>query len=185
MANGLHPRVLTEQGLREALAELARDVPAQVNLEVTEAELPPWVAAAVYFICAEALSNAAKHAAASRVGVAVRVGDGWLKVEIADDGRGGADASHGSGLRGLADRVEALGGSFRVESRSGLGTRLAAEIPLDGPLELAGAEPLIARAQEALHRHCAECPNRLGLTLRPQGGESDFVPVGRTQQGAA
>lgn len=132
LANGLHPRVLTEQGLSDALADLLRDVPLQVSLEVTKAELPPRVAAAAYFICAEALSNAAKHAAASRVTVAATTGDGRLNVEIVDDGVGGADAGRGSGLRGLADRVETLGGRLHVDSVPGRGTRLAAEIPLHG-----------------------------------------------------
>jgi signal transduction histidine kinase len=132
LANGLHPRVLTEQGLSDALADLVRDVPLQVSLEVTKAELPARVVAAAYFICAEALSNAAKHAAASRVTVVVTTSDGRINVEIADDGVGGADASRGSGLRGLADRVEALGGGLLVDSVPGHGTRLAAEIPLDG-----------------------------------------------------
>jgi signal transduction histidine kinase len=132
LANGLHPRVLTEQGLSDALADLVRDVPLQVSLEVTKAELPARVAAAAYFICAEALSNAAKHAAASRITVVVTTSDGRINVEIADDGVGGADASRGSGLRGLADRVEALGGGLLIDSVPGHGTRLAAEIPLDG-----------------------------------------------------
>jgi signal transduction histidine kinase len=132
LANGLHPRVLTEQGLSDALADLVRDVPLQVSLEVTKAELSARVVAAAYFICAEALSNAAKHAAASRVTVVVTTSDGRINVEIADDGVGGADASRGSGLRGLADRVEALGGGLLVDSVPGHGTRLAAEIPLDG-----------------------------------------------------
>jgi len=132
LANGLHPQVLTEQGPSDALADLARDVPLQVSLEVTKAELPPRVAAAAYFICAEALSNAAKHAAASRATVVVTTTDGRIDVEIADDGVGGADAGRGSGLRGLADRVEVLGGKLQVESVPGRGTRLTAEIPLDG-----------------------------------------------------
>jgi signal transduction histidine kinase len=132
LANGLHPRMLTEQGLSDALADLVRDVPLQVSLEVAKAELPPRVAAAGYFICAEALTNAAKHAAASRVIVVVTTGDGRLNVEVTDDGIGGADAGRGSGLRGLADRVETLGGSMHVESLPGHGTRLAAEIPLGG-----------------------------------------------------
>jgi signal transduction histidine kinase len=132
LANGLHPRVLTEQGLSDALADLVRDVPLQVSLAVTKAELPARVAAAAYFICAEALSNAAKHAAASRVTVVVTTDDGRLTIEIADDGVGGADAGRGSGLRGLADRVETLGGRLQIESLPGRGTRLAAEIPLGG-----------------------------------------------------
>jgi signal transduction histidine kinase len=132
LANGLHPRVLTEQGLSDALDDLVRDVPLEVSLEVTKAELPSRAAAAAYFICAEALTNAAKHAAASRLTVVVTTGDGRLNVEVTDDGVGGADASRGSGLRGLADRVETLGGKLQVESAPGRGTQLAAEIPLGG-----------------------------------------------------
>jgi signal transduction histidine kinase len=113
------------------VTELASDVPFRLDLDVTSAPLPPQAAAAAYFICAEALSNTMKHASASHVTVAVSTADGWLHVEIADDGIGGADASRGSGLRGLADRVETLGGALQVESRTGSGTRLAAEIPLD------------------------------------------------------
>jgi signal transduction histidine kinase len=132
LAQGLHPRVLSEQGLHEALTELVRDVPLPVDLEVTGGRPPLRVAAAVYFICAEALSNSVKHAAASHVTVIVGTSDSWLRVEIADDGLGGADTELGSGLRGLADRVETLGGTLELESVSGHGTRLAAEIPLDG-----------------------------------------------------
>ena len=87
---------------------------------------------AAYFVCAEALANIAKHAAAAHVTVAVAAGDGRLRVEIADDGVGGADPARGSGLRGLLDRVETLGGTLQVESVPGRGTRLAAEIPLGG-----------------------------------------------------
>jgi signal transduction histidine kinase len=132
LATGLHPRALAGQGLQNALAELARDVPIPVDLEVTSAQLPPRIAAAVYFICAEALANTAKHAAASRVTVRVQSLDGQLNVEVADDGIGGADLSRGSGLNGLADRIATLGGKLLIESGAGRGTRLAAEIPLDG-----------------------------------------------------
>jgi glucose-6-phosphate-specific signal transduction histidine kinase len=90
------------------------------------------VAVAAYFVCAEALTNVAKHAAAAHVTVAVTAGDGRVRVEIVDDGVGGADPARGSGLRGLADRVETFGGTLQVESVPGHGTRLAAEIPLGG-----------------------------------------------------
>jgi signal transduction histidine kinase len=95
-------------------------------------QLPQRVAVAAYFVCAEALANVAKHAAAARVAVAVTASEDRVKVEVVDDGVGGADAARGSGLRGLADRVETLGGTFQVESVPGHGTRLAAEIPLGG-----------------------------------------------------
>jgi signal transduction histidine kinase len=133
LANGLHPRVLAEHGLQEALADIARDVGVPIDLEVTVAtQLPPPTVAAIYFICAEALTNSAKHAAASRVTAVITSGDGRVYVEVADDGIGGADAGLGSGLSGLADRVETLGGRMHVESVPGHGTRLAAEIPLGG-----------------------------------------------------
>ena len=132
LGQGLHPRALAEHGLQNALAELVSDVPFRLDLDVTSAPLPPQVASAAYFLCAEALSNTTKHASASHVTIVVSTADGWVHVEIADDGTGGADASRGSGLRGLADRIEALGGELQVDSPPGRGTRLAAEIPLDG-----------------------------------------------------
>jgi Histidine kinase-, DNA gyrase B-, and HSP90-like ATPase len=96
--------------------------------------LPDRVAVVAYFVCAEALTNTAKHAAAARViTVAVIVSDGQLRVEIADDGVGGADPAGGSGLRGLVDRVETIGGTLQVQSVPRHGTRLAADIPLGGP----------------------------------------------------
>ena len=90
------------------------------------------MAVVAYFVCAEALANVAKHAAASRVAVSVTARDGRVRVEIEDDGVGGADPGRGSGLRGLADRVETAGGTLQVASIPGHGTRLAAEIPLGG-----------------------------------------------------
>jgi signal transduction histidine kinase len=132
LAHGLHPRVLAEHGLAGALAALAKDFPLPVDLKVASTQLPQRVAAVAYFVCAEALTNTAKHAAAARATVAVTASEDRLRVEIADDGVGGADPARGSGLRGLADRVETLGGTLRVESAAGRGTRLAADIPLGG-----------------------------------------------------
>jgi len=132
LAHGLHPRMLAEHGLQGALAALAKDLPFPVDLKVASTQLPQWIAAAAYFVCAEALTNTAKHAAAARVTVAVTASEDRLRVEIADDGVGGADPGRGSGLRGLADRVETIGGTLQVESIPGRGTRLAAEIPLGG-----------------------------------------------------
>src|SRR5215211_1574782 len=132
LAQGLHPRVLAEHGLADALAALAKVFPVPVDLNVASPQLPQRVAAAAYFVCAEALANTAKHAAAARVAVTVTVAQDQVRVEVADDGVGGADLEGGSGLRGLADRVETLGGTLRVQSTPGRGTRLAAEIPLGG-----------------------------------------------------
>src|SRR6266542_676144 len=132
LGHGLHPRVLSEQGLESALAALAKDLPLPVDINVAGARLPRRVAVAAYFVCAEALANVAKHAAAAHVAVAVTASEDRVKVEITDDGVGGADPAHGSGLRGLADRVETLGGTLRVESVPDRGTRLAADIPFGG-----------------------------------------------------
>jgi signal transduction histidine kinase len=132
LAHGLHPRVLSEHGLAGALAVLAKDLSLPVVIKISDDQLPERVAVGVYFICAEALTNVAKHAAAAHVAMAVTSSEGWVRVEIADDGIGGADPARGSGLRGLADRVETLGGTLRVEGAPGHGTRLAAEIPFGG-----------------------------------------------------
>jgi signal transduction histidine kinase len=96
---------------------------------VPASRFPPAVEAAAYFVCAESLTNVAKHAAASQVHIGVTQESGRLRVVIADDGIGGADPSRSSGLRGLADRVEALGGSLAVQSPPGAGTRVVAELP--------------------------------------------------------
>jgi signal transduction histidine kinase len=129
---GVHPRSLTETGLAVALAELGEHSPVPVQLHVQEERLPRTVEAAIYFVCSEALANVAKHAKASQVGVRVERRAGLVVLEVEDDGVGGADPA-GSGLRGLADRVEALQGRLGVESPLGGGTRLLAEIPLSQP----------------------------------------------------
>jgi signal transduction histidine kinase len=135
LAGGLHPRALAEKGLAAALASLARRSPVPVELAVLAGPLSAEVEAAAYFVCSEALANAAKYASASRVVVRVTADDRAALVEIVDDGVGGADPAQGSGLRGLADRVEALDGALRLESPPGDGTCLAAELPLrrEGP----------------------------------------------------
>jgi signal transduction histidine kinase len=131
LARGIHPALLTEHGLGPALEALARraPLPVRVSNELTT-RLPPEVEAAAYYVVAESLANVAKYAAASSVDVRVSRENGVAKVEVADDGVGGADASRGSGLRGLADRVEALDGRLRVESPVAAGTCVSAEIPL-------------------------------------------------------
>jgi signal transduction histidine kinase len=132
LAHGLHPGVLSEHGLEGALAALAKDFPIPVQVTVAGDQVPSSVAVVAYFVCAEALANVAKHAAATRVAVAVTARDGRVRVEIEDDGVGYVDLGRGSGLRGLADRVETVGGTLQVASAPGQGTRLAAEIPLGG-----------------------------------------------------
>jgi PAS domain S-box-containing protein len=131
LARGLHPAVLTDRGLRAAVEMLAGRAPVPVEIVDIPAErLPEAVEAAAYYLVAEALTNVAKYASASIVTVRVAANDDRLLVEIADDGVGGADPSSGSGLRGLADRVEALGGSLDVVSPAGGGTTLRAQLPL-------------------------------------------------------
>ena len=129
LASGLHPALLTERGLAAAIEALAMAVPMPVELEALPAErLPEPVEAAGYFVIAEALANVQKHAEARRVVVKATADEHGLDVRVADDGVGGADAE-GHGLRGLADRVEALGGRLTIESPRRGGTVLRAAIP--------------------------------------------------------
>jgi signal transduction histidine kinase len=130
LAAGLHPRVLGERGLPGAIAELAAQSPVPVEAAVADGRLPEDIEVAAYFVCSEALANVAKYAEASRASVSVRARNGRVLVEVADDGAGGAVIGAGSGLRGLADRVEALGGALRLDSPRGGGTRLSVELPL-------------------------------------------------------
>ena len=132
LARGLYPATLAERGLAAALSELAGQSAVPVKLTVSAVGVPPDVAAVAYFVVAEALSNAAKYAKARTVTVTADVRDARLVVTVIDDGVGGADPGKGSGLRGLADRVEALEGTMRIDSPEDTGTRLAAEIPLGG-----------------------------------------------------
>jgi signal transduction histidine kinase len=132
LASGLHPAVLSERGLTAALEALTLRTPLPVELEALPAErLPDRVEAAAYYVVAEALANVQKHAGAHSVVVRAATDTRGLTVEVVDDGVGGADVE-GSGLRGLADRVETLGGRLSVESPATGGTRLVATIPL-GP----------------------------------------------------
>ena len=133
LAAGLHPRELATGGLAGALRALAARSPVPVELEL---ELPEQLAAeagrTAYFVCSEGLANIAKYADASRARVTVGTVGACLRVEVADDGRGCADPAGGSGLRGLADRVEALGGKLAIDSPPGAGTRVVAELPVTG-----------------------------------------------------
>jgi len=133
LARGLHPALLVERGLAPALEALASRAPLPVTVTNEIAErLPTPVEAALYYVVAEALTNVAKHARASVVSVNASSADGVARVEVADDGVGGASVTTGSGIRGLVDRVEALGGALEVDSAPNAGTRVRAEIPLAG-----------------------------------------------------
>jgi signal transduction histidine kinase len=130
LARGLHPVALSERGLRSALESLTAGCAMAVALDVTADELPQRVELAAYFIVSEALTNASKYAGANRVQIRVAPDGEALSVEIVDDGCGGADAAAGTGLRGLADRIDALGGELDVDSPPGCGTRVSARLPL-------------------------------------------------------
>jgi signal transduction histidine kinase len=132
IARGLHPAVLSNGGLGPALKTLARRSSVPVNLDVTiDRRLPDPIEVAAYYVVAEALTNTAKHAQASEVTVGVHVQEAHLRLSIRDDGIGGANAAKGSGLIGLKDRVQALGGHIQVSSPPGIGTSLQLTIPLD------------------------------------------------------
>lgn len=134
LARGLHPPLLAQRGLAAAIRAGASRAALPVELELDIADgLPHAVEAAAYYVCAEAVTNATKHAAATRVTLSLRCVDGTLVVEISDDGVGGAriePVDDATGLRGLADRVDALGGRLEVDSPPGRGTRIVATFPL-------------------------------------------------------
>jgi PAS domain S-box-containing protein len=146
MSRGIHPAILTEGGLGPALKALARrsGIPVEIDLRC-DRRLAEGIEVAAYYVVSEALTNAAKHAEASRVRIAVHLDEAALNLSICDDGLGGVDASRGSGLIGLRDRVEALGGTIDLASPAGSGTRLDVEIPLL-------AEPSVASNSEPLSR---------------------------------
>ena len=132
LSRGIHPAILSKGGLGPALRTLAHRSAIPVDLDVsTDDRLAEPIEVAAYFVASEALANAAKHSEASRVDLSLARRDSSLVLSVRDDGVGGADAGRGSGLVGLTDRVEALGGSIRVSSRPGEGTQITAELPLE------------------------------------------------------
>jgi signal transduction histidine kinase len=136
ISRGVHPAILSEGGLGPALKSLARRCTVRVQLQVGPVtRLPPSVEAAAYYVASEALTNAAKHANASVARVTLELNDGIARLSIRDDGVGGADPSRGSGIIGLTDRVEALGGTITLSSPPGAGTSIVVQLPT----ELGGA----------------------------------------------
>jgi len=136
ISRGIHPAILSHGGLGPALKTLARRSPVPVRLTSTvEGRLPEGVEVAAYYVVSEALTNVARHANASVVDIDVARQDGTIELSIRDDGVGGAHARGGTGLIGLKDRVEALGGRVAVESPAGEGTSLAVTLPLGGEAE--------------------------------------------------
>jgi PAS domain S-box-containing protein len=130
IARGLHPAILGEHGLERALEVLAERLPVPVDIDVPSERLPPHVEATAYYIVSEALTNVAKHAEAASARVRLRRDGELLRCEVADDGRGGAEESAGSGIVGLRDRAEAAGGTLSVLSPPGRGTVVTAALPL-------------------------------------------------------
>jgi GAF domain-containing protein len=132
LSRGIHPAILSDGGLGPALRTLARRAAVPVDLEVTADErYPEPVEVAAYYVASEALANAMKHAQATGVEMSLATAGGRLLLSVRDDGVGGADPGRGTGLAGLTDRVEALGGSVRLHSAAGTGTHITADLPLD------------------------------------------------------
>jgi len=139
IARGIHPAALTSGGLRPAVQSLARRSPIPVRTDVrTDRRLPEPVEVSAYYVVAEALTNAAKHARASAVSVRIEVDRAALLVMVSDDGVGGAGLTRGTGLVGLKDRVEALGGRMTIDSPDGVGTSLRVELPLTAGSDVSG-----------------------------------------------
>jgi signal transduction histidine kinase len=133
ISRGIHPAILSKGGLGPALKTLGRRSTVAVDLDVgVDRRLPDSIEVGAYYVVSEALTNAAKHARASVVKVAIETEGANLLLSIRDDGIGGADAAKGSGLIGLTDRVAALGGTLTVISPPGQGTSLQVELPLSG-----------------------------------------------------
>ena len=135
LSRGLHPAVLSEDGLTPALRSLARRsaVPVDLRIDLGSERFEEPVEVAAYYVASEALTNTAKHADASRVELTARRREGWLELSVTDDGRGGADPSSGSGLTGLVDRVEAIGGTMRIDSAESVGTAVHVMLPIKTP----------------------------------------------------
>ena len=134
LALGIHPLILTEAGLGEAVESLADRTSVDVTVDIGADRYAPAVEGAAYFVVSEALTNVTKYARATTATVRARERDGVLTIEIDDDGVGGADPRSGSGLRGLADRLAALDGTIAILSPAGGGTRIAARIPTIQPM---------------------------------------------------
>ena len=178
LARGIHPAILSDKGIVPALEMLAGRATIPVELcAALDDRLPPPVEAAAYYLVAEALTNAAKHAGASSVNVQVTRGNGRAVVEVADDGVGGVDQRRGSGLRGLRDRVEALGGTLEISSPSGVGTTLTARLPCGYVASWSSAPPATS-ARTSCRGWCA----RAGRSS-PSAAAS-AIRTGRRRSGA-
>ncbi len=130
LVRGSMPPSVTAPGLAEAITALAAGVPVPVEVDLQPVDLAPGTARTAVFVTSEALANVTKHARPRNVWVRITSAGDFVDLEIADDGRGGADPRNGTGLLGLRDRIEAMGGRFAVESPPGRGTRIIASLPL-------------------------------------------------------
>jgi signal transduction histidine kinase len=152
LARGIHPAILTDRGLIPALTSLTDRSAVRATVESTlDRRLPAAVEATAYFVVAEGLANAAKYSGATMARVRVHIEEGWLRVEVSDDGVGGADPLRGSGLRGLSDRVEAIGGVMELRSPPGEGTTLRCLIPVE-EAESTGRERVAAAERGSMAR---------------------------------
>ncbi len=137
LSHGILPSVLTRGGLRAGVGAVVARMPLLVEVDIDDERFPPGIEATAYFVVSEALTNVVKHSGATRAEVVARAGEGALRVEVRDDGVGGARLCAGSGLVGLRDRVDALAGTLEIESHAGAGTRIALTLPLPGPSDAA------------------------------------------------
>jgi signal transduction histidine kinase len=182
ISRGIHPAILTDGGLASALKTLARRSAVPVELDVrTKTRLPEQVEVAAYYIVSEALTNTAKHARASVVRVAVDVRDGVLELSVRDDGSGGADPRRGSGLIGLTDRVDALGGAIDVASPVGRGTTVRVTLPLGGGLPPFLALPLLRAAFRLAGRPGWQPARKTSALAREIVGSTRTESVDRTE----
>jgi signal transduction histidine kinase len=150
LARGIHPAILTDRGLIPALTSLTERSAVRATVESTlDRRLPAAIEATAYFVVAEGLANAANYSGATAVRVRVYLDEGRLQVEVSDDGVGGADPGRGSGLRGLSDRVEAIGGVIELHSPVGEGTTLRCLIPVDAA-ESVGRERVVAAERDSI-----------------------------------
>ena len=172
LARGIHPSVLTDRGLEPALTALATRSTVPVELDLDSCgKLPMSVQTTAYFVVAEALTNASKHAHADGVDVRVAVDDGRATVEVRDDGSGGVDPAKGSGLTGLADRVSALGGTLEIDSPAGAGTTIRAQLPL--------AARVPARVAEPVAPQCGAWSTSSNTPVRRTSSSSGAIPASR------
>ncbi len=179
-ARGIHPAILAERGLAAALKTLARRSPVPVRLDVqSTARLPERVEVTAYYLISEALTNAAKHANASNVDIDIHMADAVVRLSVSDDGIGGADPARGSGLAGLKDRVEAIGGTLIVRSRPGMGTSLTAELPVCPVPEAAETNP--SRSASLVWR--LPPPRRPVLNAPPSGSRKAPDPRSSPRRG--